>query len=82
MTEVYLKKNTEGRFDCYNALTDEYESTLTCGSPFILIPDDEDDCDELEIPGRIEHNSIFDYYWIDTDEFTRQKLTNGMRGFI
>lgn len=83
MTEVYLKKNEQGRFECYNALTDEYVSTLTCGNPFILIPDDEDDFfDELEVPGRIEHSTVYDYYWIDTEELSRQKLRNGIRGFV
>ncbi len=50
MTEVYLKKNVDGRFDCFNALTDEYIQTLTCGNPFMLIAEDED----LEVPGRID----------------------------
>ena len=79
MTEVYLKKNNEGRFDCYNALTDEYESTLTCGNPFMII---DDDADEEEVPGRIEYNSVYEYYWIDKDDFTRIKLSNGIRGYI
>lgn len=78
MTEVYLKKNSEGRFDCYNALTDEYIQTLTCGNPFMLIAEDED----LEIPGRIEYDSNFGYYWVDSEDFTRQQLENGMRGYI
>lgn len=79
MTEVYLKFNDETkRFDCYNALTDEYIHTLTCGNPFMLITDDED----LEVPGRIEHDSIHGYYWIDVEEFTRKKLESGMKGYI
>ena len=74
MTEVYLKKNQEtGRFECYNGLTDEYMQTLNCGNPFMLITEDED----LEIPGRIEHDSTYGYYWIDSEDFTRQKLENG-----
>ncbi len=79
MTEVYLKKNQEtGRFECYNGLTDEYMQTLNCGNPFMLITEDED----LEIPGRIEHDSTYGYYWIDSEDFTRQKLEIGMRGYI
>ena len=79
MTEVYLKFNQQSeRFECYNALTDKFEQTLTCGNPFMLIPDDED----LEVPGRIEYDSIHGYYWVDVEEFTRQKLENGMRGYV
>ena len=79
MTEVYLKKNQEtGRFECYNGLTDEYMQTLNCGNPFMLIPEDED----LEIPGRIESHNIDGYYWMDSEDSTRQKLENGMRGYI
>ena len=44
----------------------------------MLITEDED----LEIPGRIEHDSTYGYYWIDSEDFTRQKLENGMRGYI
>lgn len=78
MTEVYLKKNVDGRFDCFNALTDEYIQTLTCGNPFMLIAEDED----LEIPGRIEYHNTDGYYWVDSEDFTRQQLENGMRGFV
>lgn len=79
MTEVYLKLNNEtGRYDCYKVLTDQYVHTLTSGNPFMLIPDDED----LEVAGRIEHDSTYGYYWIDSEDFTRQKLENGMKGFI
>ncbi len=79
MTEVYLRFNKETeRYDCYNALTDEFEQTLTSGNPFMLIPDDED----LEVPVRIEHDSIHGYYWVDAEEFTRQKLENDMRGYV
>ena len=78
MTEVYLKQNSEGRFEAYNAFTDEYEATLTSGNPFMLIPDD----DDLEVPGRIEHDSTYGYYWIDSEDFARQKLENGMKGYI
>ena len=78
MTEVYLKKNSENRFEAYNVLTDKYEATLTSGNSFMLIPDDED----LEVPGRIEHCSTYGYYWIDSEDFTRQQLTVGMKGYI
>lgn len=79
MTEVYLKFNDEiKRFDCYNALTDEYIHTLICGNPFMLIPEDED----LEIPGRIEYHNVHGYYWTDSEDFTFQKLENGMRGYV
>ncbi len=79
MTEVYLKKNQEtGRFECYNALTDEFVSTLTCGNAFIYFPEDED----VEVPGRIEYSSSGGYYWIDADDFTSQGLFNGMRGYV
>lgn len=79
MTEVYLKKNQKTeRYECYNAMTDEYIQTLTCGNPFMLIQDDED----LEISGRIEYNSTYGYYWIDSEDFTQQKLENGMKGYI
>ena len=44
----------------------------------MLIADDED----LEIPGRIEYHNTDGYYWIDSEDFTRQKLENGMRGYI
>ena len=40
MTEVYLKKNNDGRFEAYNALTDKFVSTLTSGNPFMLIDED------------------------------------------
>lgn len=79
MTEVYLKLNQQtGRYECYHALTDEYVQTLTSGNPFMLIPDDED----LEVPGRIEHDSTYGYYWTDIDDFTRQKLETGMKGYV
>ncbi len=79
MTEVYLKKNQEtGRFECYNALTDEFISILTCGNFFIYLPDDED----LEVPGRIEHSVNRDYYWIDSESLSSISLYNGMRGYI
>ena len=79
MTEVYLKLNQETeRYECYNAMTDEYVQTLTCGDWFMLIPDDED----LEVPGRIEHSNSNGYYWIDSEDFTRQQLTNGLKGYV
>lgn len=77
MTEVYLKKNSEGRFDCYNALTDEYIQTLTCGNPFMLIAEDED----LEVPGRIEYHNTNGYHWIGIDD-TVVYLANGIKGYI
>ena len=77
MTEVYLKKNAEGRFDCYNALTDEYMQTLNCGNSFMLIAEDED----LEVPGRIEHHNINGYRWIGIDDVVVY-LTNGIKGYI
>lgn len=79
MTEVYLKFNQETeKYDCYEVLTDEYLHTLTSGNSFMLFPDD----DDLEVPGRIEHDSTCGYYWIDSEDFTRQKLENGMKGYI
>lgn len=83
MTEIYLKKNSDGRFDCYSAFSDEYVSTLTCGDNFILITDDDEDYfDDLEVPGRIEYNDTLQYYWIDVDEFSKRKLVDGLKGFI
>ena len=79
MTEVYVKENLEtGRFDCYNALTDKFEQTLTMGNSFILILDE----DDLEVPGRIEHNSTHGYYWTDTEEVMVQYLRDGMKGYV
>ncbi|WP_279022250.1 DUF5348 domain-containing protein [Intestinibacter bartlettii] len=79
MTEVYLKFNQQTeRYDCYNSLTDEFEQTLTSGNSFIYLPHDEDE----EIAGRIEYDSNYGYYWVDRENFTRQKLFTGMRGYI
>lgn len=77
MTEVYLKKNNDGRFEAYNALTDKFVSTLTSGNPFMLIDEETDE----EIPGRIEHNT-YGYYWTDTEEFTVVYLKNNLKGYI
>lgn len=77
MTEVYLKKNADGRFDCYNALTDEYESTLTCGNPFMIIDDDADE----EVSGRIEYHNTNGYHWVGIDN-TVVYLDNGIKGYI
>ena len=71
MTEVYLKFNQQTeRYDCYNSLTDEFEQTLTCGNPFMLIAEDED----LEIPGRIEYHSTDGYYWICRGKLVLEKI--------
>lgn len=79
MTEVYLKLNQETeRYECYNVMTDEYVQTLTCGEWFMLISDDED----LEVPGRIEHSNSSGYYWIDSEDFTRQQLMDGLKGYV
>lgn len=77
MIEVYLKMNSKGRFECYNALDDKYEDTLTCGNPFMLIDDETDE----EIPGRIEHDNVKGYYWIGIDD-TVVYLVNGIKGYI
>lgn len=77
MTEVYLKKNDDGRFDCYNALTDEFETTLTCGNPFMLIDEETDE----EIPGRIEYHNTNGYHLIGIDD-TVVYLANGIKGYI
>ena len=79
MTEVYLKKNQEtGRFECYSVLEDEYIQTLTCGNSFMYLPNDEDE----EFQGRIEYDSNYGYYWINSEDLCRMNLFNGMRGYI
>lgn len=79
MTEVYLKLNQQTeRFDCYEVLTDEYIHTLTCGNAFMLIPED----DDLEVSGRIEHNSTYGYYWVDSEGVAVEYLKSGMKGYI
>ena len=78
MTEVYLKLNEETcRFDCYNVLTDEYESTLSCGNSFIIIDDENDE----EIAGRIECHNTNGYHWTGVDD-TVVYLSNGIKGYI
>lgn len=79
MTEVYLKLNQETkRYECYHVVTDEYVQILTCGDWFMLIPDDED----LEVPGRIEYSNSSGYYWIDSEDSTRQQLMDGLKGYV
>ncbi len=79
LTEVYLKLNEEtNRYECYSVMDDKYRETLTCGNSFIYLPHDEDE----EIAGRIEYDSNYGYYWVDRENFTRQKLFTGMRGYI
>ncbi len=79
MIEVYLQINSSSNeYNCYHAVSNKFIQTLIAGDSFILISDEDDE----EIAGRIEYHSLNGYYWIDSENSTRRKLTNNMRGYI
>lgn len=75
MSVVVRYNPASERFDCYD--TNEYITTLTCGSRFNLYVEDED----IIVAGRIEHHSEYGYYFIDGDGYVTY-LYSGMTGAL
>ncbi|WP_195932421.1 DUF5348 domain-containing protein [Turicibacter sanguinis] len=79
MIEVYLQPNEDSNeFDFYHAVNDEFIQTLTAGDSFMLISDEDDE----EIPGRIQYHPLHGYYWINSEDSIKRKLTADMPRYI